>query len=318
MFKAPIYKHDEGHILLTTSARINRLAEVAKLYGHKMELVQCVNATLGQHDFARFSWTDFLRDAYLALGRLPDDDVEAHHIKNMLTKATDMFQGVIPFHALEYSVTMGIVKKLEDWEADVLSGKTDVDATLKSDDPAVNKVFKEGYNPVVTGANLAEQITSYFGKTENPLRLKFRMDISRELGIVPMQELRRALASLPFDITLTTPTERTTMFDKVPKLNGMMINVIPADEMTDYCRFRLQYTFDKHIDDQVARDLIKERMQERKIGGSVSWQIDSLVITATCAEQDTLVEAIQWRCKVEEELLEVLASMTSNDNKFIR
>lgn len=318
MFKAPVYRTGKDVILLTTMSRINGLADVAVLYGHKMELVPCVNARLGQHDFARFSWTDFLRDAYLALGRLPDDDLEAHHIKQMLTDAVDMFQEKVPFRELEYSTTMGIMKKLEAWEADVLRGKIDPDAPLKSDDPVVNKVLKEGHHPTTTGAELAAHTTSYFDKTDNPLRLKFRLDISREIGLVATQELNRALASLPFDITVTTPTERATMFDKVPQLCGMMINVIPRDEMNDYCRFRLQYTFDKVITDQVARDLIKERMQERKIGGTISWQIDSLVITATCAEQDTLVEAIQWRCKVEEELLEVLASMTCNDNKFIR
>lgn len=298
MFKAPVYKSGEDIIHLRSTGRINRLAGMAIEHGHKMEPVPCVNIRVGDNDYATFDWNDFLRDAYLALNRLPDDDVEAHHIKGMLTKAVEMFQGKIAFERLEYSVTMGTVKELKNWEVDIIAGYENKNTPLES----------------------ASRLSMYGGQepTENPMRLKFRLDISREIGLVPMQELHRALASLPFDITVTTPTERATMFDKVPQLCGMMINVIPADEMTDYCRFRLQYTFDKVITDQVARDLIKERMQERKIGGTISWQIDSLVITATCAEQDTLVEAIQWRCKVEEELLEVLASMTCNDNKFIR
>lgn len=129
MFKAPIHKHDEGHILLRHSSRVNRLAAVSIAHGHKMELVPCVDVRVGNNNsnYTHFNWNKFLRDAYLALNRLPDDDVEAHHIKGMLTKAVEMFNGTTPFEGMEYSVTMKIVSKLEDWEVDVISGKKDAD-----------------------------------------------------------------------------------------------------------------------------------------------------------------------------------------------
>lgn len=299
MFKAPVHFTGDDTILLRTAGRVNRLADIAAIKHKDMQLVACINI----QKYPPFNWNGFLRDAYLALGRLPHDDVEAHHIKGMLTDIVKMFDEVIPFREPEYSTTMGIVKKIEAWEADVIAGYKDENAPLAPSSLNVQQGLKDGYNSLEP--------------TENPLRLKFRMDISRDIGIVPIRELQRALAALPFDIQLTTPTERATVFDKVPRLNGMMINIIPADEMTDYYRFRLQYTFDEHINDQLARDLIKERMQERKIGGVISWQIDSLVITAPCDKQDTLVEAVQWRSKVEEELLEVLSSLTLTPNGLI-
>lgn len=295
MFKAPIYSTDATRILLRTASRINRLADVAKTRHPDMELVPGVKSSVGEEIYwgPRFRWTEFLRDAYLALTLLPADDVEAHHIKGMLTEATEMFQDRVPFRALAHSVTMNVVKDMDAEAVDIVAG------------------YKEDVTKL-------DAVDANFVEPGNDLHLKFRLDLSREIGMVPMQELQRALASLPFDITLTTPTKRATLLDSVPQLNGMMINIIPADVMHDFHRFRLQYTFDKIIEDQLVRDLIKERMHERKIGGSVSWQIDSLVITATCAEKDTLADAIQWRCKVEEELMEVLSSLTSSPDGYIR
>lgn len=302
MFKAPIFKIAEDTAVLRSTARINDLAKIALLHGHKMELVPGIDVRVGHTRFSNFSWNTWLRDAYLALNRLPDDDVEAHHIKGMLTKAVDMFAGKIPFEAQEYSVTMTIQKKLEDWEADVLAGKVDPDAPLRAN---------------VTGAELASGITSYFNEEENPLRMRFRLDVSRDIGIVPMQELQRALASLPFDIQLTTPTERATVFDKTPSLAKMAIEIIPAEHPMDFHRFHVTYEFDKPVNNPLARALIVERMQERKITGHIAWQDDMLHITASCAETDTLAEAIKWRCKVEEELLEVLSGLTLTPNGLV-
>ncbi|ANZ48701.1 hypothetical protein BIZ83_gp152 [Erwinia phage vB_EamM_ChrisDB] len=284
MFKAPV--HHIGH-LLATAGRINKLAEITQLK-HTIELIRCINVSKNPE----FEWNRFLRNAYLALNRLPEDDVEAHHIKNMLTKAVDMFNNEIPFHPLEASTTMQICDKLEDWEADVLTGKVHADDALARFSP--------------------EETTA-----QNALRLKFRLDVSREIGLVPMQELQRVLASLPFDIEITTPISRATLFDKPVKIVYVGAKRTSASGALDFDRIQCTFTFDQPIT-PLARDLIKERMLERKIGGGFHWEEDSLIVTCTCSSKDEVGTALKWRNTVEDELGEVLRSLNTTSDGFIR
>ena len=297
MFKAPIHKTGEDHILLRHSSRVNRLAAVSIAHGHKMELVPCVDVRVGNNNsnYTHFNWNKFLRDAYLALNRLPDDDVEAHHIKGMLTKAVEMFNGTTPFEGMEYSVTMKIVSKLEDWEADALSGNT------------------------TGGKQLAESTTAVFEEPNSSPRLKFRLDISREIGLVPMQELHRALAALPFDIELTTPLSRATLFNVPVYIASSHIETLSPEGVMDFNRFRLSLTFTTDLGD-TGRELVKERMLERKVSGSMIWDDNTLVLATTCGKDDTLTDASRWRNLVEREVEEVLASLTTEHkyDRFIR
>ncbi|QVW28644.1 hypothetical protein pEaSNUABM8_00147 [Erwinia phage pEa_SNUABM_8] len=277
MFKAPI--HRPGH-LLSTASRINKLAEITQLK-HSIDLICCINVSM----HPRFDWNRFLRNSYLALNRLPEDDVEAHHIKNMLTKAVDMFNNEIPFHPLEASTTMLICDKLEDWEADVLAGK------IHPDD-----VLQDG--------------TRRLEPTENNLRLKFRLDVSRDIGLVPMQELHRALETLPFDIELTSPLQRATVFEQKVYVESANANMVRVGESSLH-RTRVAFTFTSPIG-ELARSLIVERMLERKLGAPGAWRGDELVFTRGSAGDKVLSDSADWRRALEEELTEVINGLTSS------
>ncbi|QVW55820.1 hypothetical protein pEaSNUABM9_00239 [Erwinia phage pEa_SNUABM_9] len=299
MFKAPI--HHPGH-LLSTASRINKLAEITQLK-HSIDLICCINVSM----HPRFDWNRFLRNSYLALNRLPEDDVEAHHIKNMLTKAVDMFNSEIPFHPLEASTTMLICDKLEDWEADVLAGK------VHPDDALPRETFASDSSPVDLNAKFVEAENA----AQNAMRLKFRLDVSREIGLVPMQELERALSVLPFDITLTTPISRITTFEKPVKIVHIGAQRIPAEHTMDFDRIRCTFTFDQPIP-VLGKELIKERMLERKVAAGYHWEEDVFVLISTCTPKDELRHAQDWRNRIEEELTEVLAGLNSTPDGFIR
>ena len=302
MFKAPIHKTGGDHILLRTSATVNRLAAMSIACGHKMELVPCVDVRVGNATFyTHFNWNKFLLAGYLALNRLPDDDVEAHHIKGMLTKAVDIFNGTAPFEAMEYSVTMKLVNQLEDHEVDMLISKVDPDAPISG-------LFMSEPSPIDLNAG--------FAKAENSARLKFRLDVSREIGQVPMQELRRALAALPFDIELTTPLSRATLFNMPVYIASSHTETLPPEGAMDSNRFRLSLTFTTDLGD-TGRELVKERMLERKVSGSMIWDDNTLVLATCGAKDDTLTDVSRWRNLVEREAEEVLASLTV-EHKFDR
>lgn len=296
MFKAPVHYTIENFPMLRTSGRINKLAEVAQLK-HSLDLIQCINIS----KYPQFDWNRYLRNAYLALGRLPDDDVEAHHIKNELTKVVDMFHGEIPFHPFEMSVTMKICDTMEDHEADMLIGKVDPDAPISG-------LFMSEPSPIDLNAG--------FAKAENGARLKFRLDVSREIGQVPMQELRRALAALPFDIELTTPLSRATLFNMPVYIASSHTETLPPEGAMDSNRFRLSLTFTTDLGD-TGRELVKERMLERKVAGSMIWDDNTLVLATSGAKDDTLTDVSRWRNLVEREAEEVLASLTV-EHKFDR